>query len=705
MSASTEIRALHRLARLHGVHPVWRDAEQQVRTVEPDALLGVLGQLGVDVAPATAASAARAARAEREARIVAPFVALWDDALAIDVRPGVGVGRLQVVLRAYDLDRGEPGAELGAWSVRVEGLAEVTTRSATERVFRFEVPLALELGWYELRVTGPVPPASTPRGAKTAARSDRALVVRAPRLLAALPRGVGLFAPVHELHDARTRHAGGWREFGRLADWAGEQGLDRVATLPMTACDPDEASPYSPLSRRFWNERYLDPLGLPELYRSPAARQHVASAPQRDHGALVDPASATRLVHAVLGPCSRALEGARAGAFAAFLRKRPDVERYAAWRAARDAPSANADPAQHVDALGHAYAQWACEEALEALARQAERSGVELLLDLPLGVRRDGFDVFDAPAAYLVGASTGAPPDALFRGGQDWSFPPPHPEHSRRQGHRELALAVRRHARFAGALRLDHVMSLHRLWVIPPGGDARSGAYVRFAAEEQLAVIGVEAARASCAIVGEDLGTVPDSVRDLMREHGLHRTLVLPFTFDAHDPAALGRVTERAVISVGTHDTAPFAAFWTGRDLDEHAERAELPPAEIEAERHARARFRDAWRSELQRLGLLEPAPAQDDPLASEVAPVLAATLAALADTPARHLSVGLDDLLLEPRRQNAPGTLRPENWRIPARLSLEELAAADGPARLLRELVERRSVPVSPHPLPTAHP
>jgi 4-alpha-glucanotransferase len=399
----------------------------------------------------------------------------------------------------------------------------------------------------------------------------------------------------------------------------------------------------------------------------------------------------------VLSPCTAALDGARAHAFTAFLRARPDVEAYARYRAARERwgpcwwewpdGAAGLMLEQDESARFHAYAQWLCEEALAELATRAERDAAGLFLDLPLGVREDGFDVFRAPESYLRGASTGAPPDDFFAGGQDWGFPPPHP--ARASG--ELALAVRRHARFARVLRLDHVMALHRLWVVPRDGGARDGAYVRYPREELLANVALEADRAGCAIVGEDLGTVPDAVREAMGTHRLHRTVVLGFSFDPGDPESAERIPARAVVGLGTHDTPPFASFWRGVDLDEHEAFGELAGAELEAARARRARFRSGWTGLLARRGLVETAQPSD-------AEVLAASLRFLGASPAAHVQVALEDLWAETRRPNVPGTARPTNWRGRARLSLTALEGDELANGLLRALVAARGE-LSPRP------
>src|SRR5262249_34955051 len=149
----------------------------------------------------------------------------------------------------------------------------------------------------------------------------------------------------------------------------------------------------------------------------------------------------------------------------------------------------------------HVYAQWAMD-------RQLARFDGRLYLDLPVGVNRDAWEVWRDRDAFVLGLSAGAPPDALFLGGQDWGLPPLHPERARTGGWRYVRDCVRHHMRHAGMLRVDHVMGLHRLYCVPAGMRATEGAYLRYPHEELYAILCLESARARCALVGEDLGTV-----------------------------------------------------------------------------------------------------------------------------------------------------------------------------------------------------
>ena len=151
---------------------------------------------------------------------------------------------------------------------------------------------------------------------------------------------------------------------------------------------------------------------------------------------------------------------------------------------------------------------------------EGPRKGLAWYLDFPVGVDFNSFDVWSNREAFATGASVGCPPDPVFTKGQNWGFPPLHPDRQREQGYRYLIASFRNHLRHANALRIDHVMGLHRLFWIPDGAEAKDGAFVSTPAEEIYAILSVESHRHSAWLVGEDLGTVPPEVEGAMKRHG-----------------------------------------------------------------------------------------------------------------------------------------------------------------------------------------
>ena len=160
------------------------------------------------------------------------------------------------------------------------------------------------------------------------------------------------------------------------------------------------------------------------------------------------------------------------------------------------------------------------------MAEEARRAGPGLYLDLPLGVHAHGYDVWREREAFAVEASGGSPPDVVFTKGQDWGFPPLHPERIRAQGYRYVLAYLRRQLACAGVLRIDHMPVFHRLFWIPHGVPASQGVYVRYPAEEYYAIFSLESHRHKAMLVGEDLGTVPPEVPESMGRHNVHRMYV-----------------------------------------------------------------------------------------------------------------------------------------------------------------------------------
>jgi 4-alpha-glucanotransferase len=273
-------------------------------------------------------------------------------------------------------------------------------------------------------------------------------------------------------------------------------------------------------------------------------------------------------------------------------------------------------------------------------------------------------------------------------GGQNWGFPPLHPEAMRERGYRYFRACVQHHLAHAGVLRIDHVMSLHRLYWIPHGVDAREGVYVRYPTDELYAVLCLESHRHQATIVGEDLGTVPRSVRAAMARHGLRGMYVGQFELHPSRDEPLRPVAPRVAASLNTHDMYPFAAFWSGLDVPDRERLGVLEPPMAEGERHRRNAVRWALLDYLRGTGEV----GADVHGEAEARAVLAALLRRLSASSAGVVLVNLEDLWLETEPQNVPGTWRERpNWRRKARLSLEEIMQAPQVVDILRQVNQLR--------------
>ena len=445
---------------------------------------------------------------------------------------------------------------------------------------------------------------------------------------------------------------------------------------------------------------------LPELARAPDARTLLESAEARAEierlraAPQVDYRRAMALKRRALEPLARALfagDGARRDAFERYARARPELEAYARFRATVEARRTGwrAWPARlrngRLDAGDvsgdardfHRYVQWAAEEQIADAARA---DGAALYLDLPLGVHPDGFDTWRERKLFAQGATAGAPPDTFFTGGQNWGFPPLHPERIRSTGYAYVRACLRHHLRHAAVLRVDHVMSWHRLFWIPEGLDPTHGLYVRYQPEELYAIAALESHRAGSLVAGEDLGTVPREVRTTMARHRVHRTYVAQYASAPDARRPLGAIPGDSVASLNTHDMPPFAAFWNGLDIDERRRLGWLDERAARAERRTRESQTRAWFAFLRRHGFAETTD-RDDPAA-----LAAAVHAALGASRARLVLAGLEDLWAETEPQNVPGT-GPEraNWRRVARHPLEAFSQMDDVLRALCRLNEFR--------------
>ena len=699
-------RLLARLAELYEVQTRYRDARGQERQPSDESLLTTLHALGAEVnGLSDLVSAVRARESQLWDRMIEPVVVAWGGVLPdLTLRLPAGIGRsaaapIRLALTLEDGTRIE--GELPVDRSRTIGEAEVDGRSlAALSLPRGQVGRAVQEagalppGYHRLRVeargsVGDALVISAPRrcwepdtgGGEPAAAAGAEAVDEALRPLAG--RQWGVFAPVYALRSERDWGAGDLVDLKALMEWTGEQGGSLVATLPLLAASFREGadpSPYRPLSRLFWNEFFLAPEGVAEWAECPPAQRMWGAAETQWRraalraGDLVDYRAVMAVKRPVLEELARCFFAqageARRQDYEGYLRDNAFARDYATFRAAEESgrPSGEAGRAAG-QARGqateqyHLYCQWQTDRQLAGLSGKG-RPG--LLFDLPLGVHPGGFDVERWPGLFATGVSTGAPPDTFFAKGQDWDTPPLHPQADRRDGYPYFGASLRNLMRHASMLRIDHMMSFHRLFWIPAGMEPKEGAYVTYPAEELYAILSRESHRCQTAVVGEDLGTVPTGLRASMSRHAVGRTWIFLGSLRPRAQTMTPEVPPGALVTLETHDMVPLAGFLHGDDIETRVETGQLDSGGARRESAKRRRL-------VVRLARLFDAP-EDEPTRFASA-ILAGCLAYLARSAAQTVLVNLEDLLLERRPQNVPGTgsERP-NWRRKMAAPLEEL-------------------------------
>ncbi|WP_431771047.1 4-alpha-glucanotransferase [Streptomyces cucumeris] len=681
-----------RLAELHGVATSYEPAPGRTVQVPEDTVVAVLAALGVDASTPRSVTEALARHTGRERdRLLPPCVV---------VRPG-GTPRPDV----------PEGTEL---RVRTEDGAPHTWGPV-------DGPAAERLP--------PLPPGAHTLTARAPdGRRARATLIVAPdRMPVPAARSHGFLVQLYSLLSARSWGMGDLGDLADLAAWSGRAlGTGFVQLNPLHAAvpgTPTDPSPYRPSSRRFPDPVHLRVEDVPEYARlRGAARDRAdrllesAAGLRRavlSEGALIDrdavwalKREALELVRTVpLGPGRRA-------AYCDFLAERGQaLEDHALWCALAEThgpdwrgwPGGLSDPrsaatararGEHLDRTDfHCWLAWLTDAQLATAQRAAREAGmgIGLVHDLAVGVHPSGADAWAQQDVFAAGMSIGAPPDAFNSRGQDWGLPPWRPDTLAATGYapyRELLRGLLRHA---GALRIDHVMGLFRLWWVPEGRQPTEGAYVRYDAEAMLAVLALEAHRADAVVIGEDLGTVEPGVRETLARRGVLGTSVLWFERDYDGsgtarPLAPEEWRADCLATATTHDLPSTAARLTG-DHVELRHRLGLLTRPLAEERAADAVEVAEWLALLGRLGLLPEGPGDEEA-------AIRAVHRFLLRTPARMVGVWLPDAVGDRRPQNLPGTWdQYPNWRLPIAdaqgrpVSLEELVASPRLHTLMAEL------------------
>ncbi len=589
----------------------------------------------------------------------------------------------------------------------------------------FGLPPDLPLGYYEAQVHA--------QGGSTDVDVRFRLIVAPARCYVPeiFQQGGRLWGVALQLYSLRSQRNWGVGDFHDLADvveWAGKGlGAAMIGLNPLHALKnskPYHISPYSPSSRLFLNDLYLDVETVPECRTAPEAQERLADpsfrarieAARQDE--LVDYDGVASAKREMLSLCYQAFlrdnfEGTepelkphtdRGERFHRYLLEEGEpLILYALFQALEEERRAESVSAMWMDwpeeyrmptsdgvrefqrremhrVRFFLYLQWLAAEQLGALVKKTAEAGMPIGLyhDLALGSDRHGADGWRFQEVLALGADCGAPPDAFAPEGQNWGFSPADPIRLRASGYQYVIELFRNNLRYGGAIRLDHVMALFRLFWIPRGAPASQGTYVYYPAEDLLAILALESMRAHTLVIGEDLGTVPDWVRDRLGIAGVLSYRV--FYFERTETGAWkppGAYQAQSLAVLTTHDLPPLSGYWEGDDIQTRDElgciASEQARIGMLAERQVdKARILAALQSE----GLLPPA-VSDDPA---LTPVMTWELAHaihryLAHTPAWMVLANIEDVIGLRAQTNVPGTVDQQpNWRRKLNVTVEDL-------------------------------
>jgi len=691
-------KALQSLAQLHGVQTIYADVSGKRRKASDEVLLRVLRALGAPVREISDAATALAERKKKTIdRVIEPVSVAWDGkvtGLKMFIPDGL---RGKTIGIRLELESGD----VRSWSCNVSECRPVHYENIGNATFvarELSIPGVLPIGYHGLKI-------------EASGEAFSARIISSPvKAFADTERIWGLFFPLYSLHSKRNPGAGDFTDLADLYRWGGGLGGKIVGTLPFLSAfldNPFEPSPYSPASRLFWNEFYIDPEKAPEFEKSPRARTLLDSARRQidelGSAPLVDYKRQMSIKRAVLEELAQTFFNRPAierESFDKCLRKDPAMEDYARFRAFGERvrkPWPQWSPPQKEGTIEpadfdprardyHLYVQWEAGRQIEKLSELAESLGPGLYLDLPIGINPNSYDTWRYQDLYVEGVSVGAPPDIVFPLGQNWGFPPLHPEKIREDGYRYVTGFLRKMMSRAGVLRIDHVPGLHRLFWVPEGMNAAAGVFVRYEADEFYAILSIESHRNRCTVLGENLGTVPEYVNVSMGRHNVFKMYVVQYELESDDPKVLKPAPSNSVAGLNTHDMPPFAGFLEGTDVTDRVTAGILDRSKAPEELAKRKRVRERLETFLVEKGYL----AGDR---SEKAVIIAAEKY-LAGCPAKFLLVNLEDLWLEKLPQNLPGAVTSSNWRRKARYGIEEFREMPEIVNTLKQIDSLRKQP-----------
>jgi 4-alpha-glucanotransferase len=697
-----------------GIETSYWDMWGHQHHASPTLLTAILGSLGVDARSSESLAEALENRAWREWHPPIPPTVVMNGGRTHEIAISLAESQASAeALLDIRLEQGS-GEQIRILLGELPVVEETVLRG--QRFVRKRIPLASELplGYHELTI----------RIAGEASPPTRLIVCPSrayqPQWLES-GRAAGLAISLYGVRSNRNWGCGDTTDLKGIVDWVAEQaGASFIALNPLHAIpnrQPYNTSPYLPNSIFYRNPIYLDIERIEDFQvSSRAAGQLESNAVQREIGALrasqfVEYERVYRLKVRFLKLLFRAFldewkqKTPRAGELGEYMEREgdrlhrfavhsaldewihaehPDVWNWQSWPEPYQDPGsvATREFAQknRRKVLFHKYVQWQLDRQLRAVQDHARERGLGIGLyhDLALATDRFGADVWAERDFFVSGCRVGAPPDAFSPKGQDWAFPPPNSERHYQDGYRLFAESIRKNCRHGGALRIDHVMRFFRLYWIPDGMDASEGTYVRDRYQDLLGILALESVREKFLIVGEDLGTVPDEIREALHRFGILGYRVLYFEQDRDGRFRTPQEYPRdALVSATTHDLPTLAGFWIGRDIEARREAGLLPDEDVYRRMlEERAVQKQRMLDLLHGLQLLPEWFARNAREVPDLSGELHnAVVGFLASTNSKLMALNQEDLLKETEQQNLPGsTAEYRNWSRKMKCTVEEL-------------------------------
>jgi 4-alpha-glucanotransferase len=708
----TPDQLLDQAASAFGIEPGFWDIWGKHRTTGPATTHALLAAMGVPSDTSEQIATALARRVRREwVNLLPPAVVVSESAarvLLVSV-PMESAGRCAgVMIRREDGNTTELSFDLQKY-------ADVDKAEFDGRTFlrkQLPMPSDLPLGYHDISIRVGTLSAET----RYIVTPDRAWT---HPTLGRTGRVAGVSLSLYGVRSARNWGCGDFRDLQALIDWVSEQlhasflGLNPLHAIHNRR--PFNTSPYLPNCTFYQNFLYLDVEGIQDYSLCRRAqrlrwkKETCTEIESLRNSELVEyeRVSALKLRFLKLlfvqflresrrgslrGQAFRAYiakEGSLLEKFATYCaldeylhRRDPRIWVWTQWpEQYRDPESAatRAFRAKHWrSVMFYQYLQWQIDQQLGRAQQWARsrRLSIGLYHDLALATDHVGADLWAHRPFFIPDCRVGAPPDDFAPGGQDWGFPPPNSEHHRENGYRLFAESIRKNCRHGGALRIDHVMRLFRLYWIPQGASAEAGAYVRELSDDYLRVLALESVRNRVLLIGEDLGTVVPEIRESLAAFGVLSYRLFYFEQNGGRFRSYTEYPQQALVSSTTHDLPTLAGFWTGVDIEARYRAGKLDEETRQRQLAARAGEKQKMLNSLHEAGLLTPEmPRSADAYPEMTGELHNAVVGFLALTPSQLLAINQEDLTKELQQQNLPGTTAEyPNWQRKMRFTVEQL-------------------------------